>query len=174
MIVLNSVKSVAARLPAQTLPSWKSFGGNATLVRRFLNVWPPFLFSGIVVQELSDDFRHARVALHLRPLSRNYVGTLFGGSLFAMTDPFWMVMVLRNLGDDYVVWDKAGEIEFVSPGRATVSASFEVSDALLDELRAAAADGSKVLRWLETDVSTADGTVVARVRKQLYVRRKRR
>lgn len=168
------MKSLAAKVPAPTLPSWKSFGGNAVLVRRFLNVWPPFLFSGIVVQELSNDFRHARVVLHLRPLSRNYVGTLFGGSLFAMTDPFWMVMVLRNLGDDYVVWDRAGEIEFVSPGRASVRASFEVTDELLDELRTAAADGSKVLRWLETDVTTADGTVVARVRKQLYVRRKRR
>ncbi|MFW6599227.1 DUF4442 domain-containing protein [Propionibacteriaceae bacterium Y2011] len=155
------------------LPSWKSMGGNATVVRRFLNVWPPFLFSGIVVEQLSDDFRRARVALHLRPLSRNYVGTLFGGSLFSMTDPFWMVMVLRNLGDDYVVWDRAGEIEFVAPGRETVRASFEVTDDLLDELRTAAADNSKVLRWLETDVVTDDGTVVARVRKQLYVRRKK-
>lgn len=172
--MLKSAQSLLAKLPAPTLPSWKSFGGNATVVRRFLNVWPPFLFSGIVVDELSADFRRARVSLHLRPLSRNYVGTLFGGSLFAMTDPFWMVMVLRNLGDDYVVWDKAGEIEFVSPGRATVGASFEVTDALLDELRTAAADGAKVLRWFETDVTTADGTVVARVRKQLYVRRKRR
>lgn len=106
-------------------------------------------------------------------LTRNYVGTLFGGSLFAMTDPFWMVMVLRNLGADYVVWDKAAEIEFVSPGRETVYARFEVTDELLDHLRAEAADGAKVLHWLETDVTTADGTVVARVRKQLYVRRRR-
>src|SRR5690606_15464526 len=80
--------------------TWQSLGGNAALVRRFLNVWPPFLFSGIVVEEISDDFRRARVSLRKRFLTRNYVGTLFGGSLFAMTDPFWMVMVLRNLGDD--------------------------------------------------------------------------
>lgn len=154
------------------MPTWQSIGGNATMVRRFLNLWPPFLFSGVVVEELSQDFRRARVSLRMRALTRNYVGTLFGGSLFAMTDPFWMVMVLRNLGEDYVVWDKAGEIEFVSPGRQSVYASFEVTDALLAELREASADGAKVLRWLETDVVTADGTVVARVRKQLYVRRR--
>src|SRR5690606_4801402 len=140
---------------------------------RFLNVWPPFLFSGIVVEEISDDFRRARVSLRKRFLTRNYVGTLFGGSLFAMTDPFWMVMVLRNLGDDYVVWDKAGEIEFVSPGRATVYVASDVTDALLVHLRAEDADGSKVLHWLETDIRTADGPLVARVRKQLYVRRRR-
>lgn len=156
-----------------TWPTWQSLGGNAALVRRFLNVWPPFAFSGIVVEEISEDFRRARVSLRRRMLTRNYVGTLFGGSLFAMTDPFWMVMVLRNLGADYVVWDKAAEIEFVSPGRETVYARFEVTDELLDHLRAEAADGAKVLHWLETDVTTADGTVVARVRKQLYVRRRR-
>lgn len=102
------------------------------------------------------------------------MGTLFGGSLFAMTDPFWMVLVLRNLGEDYVVWDKAGEIEFVSPGRERVYAEFRVSEAMLAELREAARGGAKVLRWYETDVVTASGTVVARVRKQLYVREKRR
>jgi acyl-coenzyme A thioesterase PaaI-like protein len=153
--------------------TWQSLGGNAAMMRRFLNVWPPFAFSGIVVEEISDDFRRARVSLRKRFLTRNYVGTLFGGALFAMTDPFWMVMVLRNLGDDYVVWDKAGEIEFVTPGRETVYAEFEVTDELLDLLRAEAADGSKVLHWLETDIRTADGTLVARVRKQLYVRRRR-
>lgn len=153
--------------------TWQSLGGNAAMMRRFLNVWPPFAFSGIVVEEISDDFRRARVSLRKRFLTRNYVGTLFGGALFAMTDPFWMVMVLRNLGDDYVVWDKAGEIEFVTPGRETVYAEFEVTDELLDHMRAEAADGSKVLHWLETDIRTADGTLVARVRKQLYVRRRR-
>ncbi|WP_307781360.1 DUF4442 domain-containing protein [Agilicoccus flavus] len=90
-----------------------------------------------------------------------------------MTDPFWMILVLHGLGPDYVVWDKAAEIEFVAPGRSTLHCDFEVTDALLDELREAAADGSKVLRWCETEVRAADGTLVARVRKQLYVRRKR-
>lgn len=157
----------------RSLPTWQSLGGNHRAMRHFLNVWPPFLASGIRVEEISGDFRYARVALHKRPLTRNYVGTLFGGSLFAMTDPFWMVLVLRNLGPGYVVWDKAGEIEFVAPGTSSVRAEFQVTDEHLVELREAAADGSKVLRWFETDVVAQDGTVVARVRKQLYVRRKR-
>jgi len=77
------------------------------------------------------------------------------------------------LGSDYVVWDRAGQIEFLAPGRQRVAAEFEVTEELLEELRAETGGGDKVLRWLETDVVSADGTVVARVRKQLYVRRRR-
>lgn len=156
-----------------TLPSWQSLGGNHNVMRHAMNVWPPFAASGIRIEEIAPDFRYARVALHKRPLSRNYVGTLFGGSIFSMTDPFWMVLVLRCLGPEYVVWDQAAQIEFVAPGRTTVRTEFRVTDELLDELREAAADGSKVLRWFDNEVVTDDGVVVARVRKQLYVRRKR-
>ena len=109
----------------------------------------------------------------MRPWNRNYVGTHFGGSLFAMTDPFWMLMVLNTIGDEYIVWDKAGTIEFEKPGRGTVSAEFRLEDSMLDELRAAAAGGEKVLRWFDAPVRDASGEVVAMVRKQLYVRRKR-
>ncbi|MDC8011893.1 DUF4442 domain-containing protein [Tahibacter soli] len=145
----------------------------ASTLRRFFNVWPPFLFAGIRVQEIAPDWRYARVRLKLARYNRNYVGTHFGGNLFSMTDPFWMILVMHCLGRDYIVWDKAGTIDFVSPGRADVYAEFRVDDAVLDELRAATASGEKYLRWFDVDVKTADGTVVARVRKQLYVRRKK-
>ena len=144
----------------------------ARLFRHGINLWPPFLFSGIHLAGLSDDYRHARVELRMRPWNRNYVGTHFGGSLFAMTDPFWMLMVLHHLGRDHYVWDKAGEIEFVKPGRGTVRTVFTLDDGVLDGLRADAAGGDKVLRWFDNDVLDARGDIVARVRKQLYVRRK--
>lgn len=145
----------------------------ASLLRHGLNLWPPFLFSGIHVTRLSEDYRHAEVELRMRPWNRNYVRTHFGGSLFAMTDPFWMLLTLHALGRDYVVWDQSGRIDFIKPGRGTVRARFDLDDAVLDELRAEAAGGAKVLRWFDTDVVDADGDVVARVGKQLYVRRKR-
>ena len=144
----------------------------ARTLRRVMNVWPPFLFGGIRVLEIADDWRYARVRLKLAWYNRNYVGSHFGGNLFSMTDPFWMILVLECLGRDYIVWDKAGEIAFVKPGREDVFAEFRVDDALLHELRAATAQGDKVLRWCETQVKTAAGEVVAVVRKQLYVRRK--
>ena len=145
----------------------------SSTLRRVLNVWPPFLFTGIRVTRLDADFRHARVELRMRPWNRNYVGTHFGGSLFAMTDPFWMLLVMSSLGRDYIVWDQAGSIEFVRPGRGTVHAAFDLDEATLDAIRAATAHGAKTLHWFDTDVTDASGAVVARVRKQVYVKRKR-
>jgi acyl-coenzyme A thioesterase PaaI-like protein len=145
----------------------------ASRLRLVFSLWPPFLFSGIRVTEISDDYRYARVELRLRWYNRNYVKTHFGGSLFSMTDPFWMILMLQRLGPDYLVWDQAGEIQFIKPGKGTVVAEFRLDDAVVDEIRAAAAGGEKVLRWFEVDVRNAAGESVARVRKQLYVRRKR-
>ena len=145
----------------------------ASRLRWVFNVWPPFLFTGIHVTELAPDYRYARVELRLRWYNRNYVRTHFGGSLFAMTDPFWMIMMLQRLGPDYLVWDQAGEIRFLKPGKGTVVAEFRLDDAAVDDIRAAAAGGEKVLRWFEVDIRNAEGEVVATVRKQLYVRRKR-
>jgi acyl-coenzyme A thioesterase PaaI-like protein len=142
--------------------------------RRLMNLWPPFLCNSIRVQSLSDDWSEARVVLRLRPWNRNYVRSQFGGNLFAMTDPLWMLLVMHQLGREYYVWDKAGAIDFVAPGREDVYAHFKLEPAVVDELRAAAAGGEKVLRWFETDIRTGGGELVARVRKQIYVRLKPR
>ncbi len=145
---------------------------SAGIFRHVLNLWPPFLFAGIHVSAIADDFRHARVELRMRPWNRNYVGTHFGGSLFAMTDPFWMLLTMNALGHDYIVWDQAGEIRFIKPGLGTVTAEFLLDDALLNEIRATTMSGEKQLRWFETVILDTDGNPVAQVRKQIYIRRK--
>ncbi|MBU7600189.1 DUF4442 domain-containing protein [Streptomyces sp. P38-E01] len=142
-------------------------------LRRGMRWWPPYLFAGIKVLHIADDWSSARVRLRLGRTNRNYFGTHFGGSLFSMSDPFWALLAVSALGKDYIVWDKAAEIDFVSPGRGDVFAEFSLSERQLTEIREATADGSKALPWFENEVVAADGTVVARVRKQLYVRRKR-
>lgn len=141
-------------------------------MRRTLNIWPPFLFSGISILEISKDFRHAKVRLKKKALTSNYVGTLFGGSLFAMTDPFYMVMILNNLGKGYIVWDKRSEIEYVSPGMKTVFAEFHIWDEDLDEIKREVDSAGKYLKWFEVEIKSSDGTVVAIVKKQIYIRKK--
>ena len=90
-----------------------------------------------------------------------------------MTDPFWMIMVMERLGRDYIVWDRAAEIRFLAPGRGDVLAEFEVSDDLLDALRATVDQDGKALHWCETPIRDArTGEQVALVRKQLYIKRK--
>lgn len=147
---------------------------HATKLRWTINLWPPNLAAGIRVLRIDPDYRRVRVRLKRYFFNRNYVGTHFGGSLFAMTDPWWMIMMLRNLGPDYIVWDKAASIEFVKAVREPVYADFVLDATTIDEVRATAEREGKALHWFHVDVKTAEGTLVAQVRKQVYVRRKRR
>lgn len=142
-------------------------------LRLLMNLWPPFLCAGIRVLEIADDWSGARVRLRRHWYNRNYVGSQFGGSLFAMTDPFWMILVMHQLGRDYIVWDKAGQIEFVAPGRSDVFADFRIDPARIDLIRQATAGNDKHLDWFETDVVDPEGQLIAKVRKQLYIRRKK-
>jgi acyl-coenzyme A thioesterase PaaI-like protein len=144
-----------------------------TLVRG-MKYWPPFLGAGIRLKSLSEDFRDAVVEMKLGRLNRNAVGTHFGGSLYAMTDPFFAIMLMHNLGREYLVWDKAGEIEYVSPGRGTVAAHFHLSHRRIEEIRAQAAGGGKIFPEFEVSVKDQEGAIVARVKKTLYVRLKPR
>ena len=146
----------------------------ADTLRRLINLWPPFLFAGIRCTRLSPDFDAAEVTLHERWYNRNYVGTHFGGSLFAMTDPWYMLLLLRRLGPAYVVWDRRASIEFIAPGRGTVSARFDLGDARLAQIVEATRDGDKHLAQFGIDVVDAAGELVATVDKTVYVRRKRR
>ena len=146
----------------------------ARLLRWAMNFYPPYLGAGVRIQHIAGDFREIRVKMGLGWYNRNYVGTQFGGSLYSMTDPFFMLMVMENLGSDYIVWDKAASIDFIAPGKGPVYADFRIEEALLDEIRQHTAGGDKYLPQLHVDVHDGDGTLVARVHKTLYVRLKPR
>jgi acyl-coenzyme A thioesterase PaaI-like protein len=148
---------------------------SARQLEKGMKWWPPFLGAGIRVKSLSADFRDAVVELKLGRLNRNAVGTHFGGSLYAMTDPFFAIMLMHNLGGDYLVWDKSGSIEYVAPGRGTVRARFALTEQRVAEIRAQAAGGEKVLPEFQVEVRHAESdALVALVRKTLYVRLKPR
>ena len=109
----------------------------------------------------------------MRLLNRNYVGTHFGGSLFAMTDPFFMIMMMKNLGPRYLVWDKAGTVRFLKPARGTVTARFLLPVERIAEARAATESGDKHEPKFLVEIVDAQGVVVADVEKTLYIRRKK-
>lgn len=139
-----------------------------------MSLWIPNLCSGIRVRRFSDDWTHATVELHVNLLTRNYVKTAFGGSMSAMTDPYFFMLVMHQLGRDYVVWDTRGEIEFVKPGRGVLTAEFEVSPVQAQRLRERAHGGAAVREWFETVITDREGDVVAKVRREVYVREKKR
>ena len=143
------------------------------VLRFAMSLWPPYRGAGIRVRHVAADLRSITVEMPLRFYNRNNRGTHFGGSLYAMADPFFALMVTANLGDDYLVWDKAGSIDYVAPGRGRVWARFELSVEDLDQIVRMTASGDKHLHLFRTDIKDDDNMIVARVEKVVYVRRRR-
>ena len=105
-------------------------------------------------------------------MNRNYMGTHFGGSLFAMTDPFYMLMLIKNLGKEYNVWDKAGAIEFIKPVKGTVRSVFNLTEERIRQIRWKASNGEKHFEDFRVDVVDKHEEVIARVKKTIYIRKK--
>jgi acyl-coenzyme A thioesterase PaaI-like protein len=139
---------------------------------RHIGWWPPLLGTGIRVTRLDKDLRAVDVEMRLRSWNRNVMGVHFGGSLFAMTDPFYMAMLASNLGPEYVVWDKAASIRYRKPGVGRVQAEFRLSEERLAEIRAAVErDGRYDARFVVAVKDDAGG-VVAEVERVIYCAKK--
>ena len=139
--------------------------------RRGINLWPPFLGAGIRVTRVSGDYREIDVALKLGVLNRNYFGTQFGGSMFAMTDPFFALMMQQNLGPGYIVWDRAAAIRYCRPGRGDVFARFRLTESAVASARKATMRGAKHQPTFRVTIFDRDDETVAEVEKTLYIRR---
>jgi len=141
------------------------------LMLRVINIWPPFLGAGIRVK-WSVDHKSVDVEMELRFWNRNYVGTHYGGSLYSMTDPFYMLMLMDNLGPGYIVWDKAATIRFRKPGKGRVKAEFRLTDQQLDDIRTQLTTLEKYEPSFLVEVRNEAGEVVAEVQKVIHIRRK--
>lgn len=139
---------------------------------RIINFWPPFFGAGIRVKRIAPDMRAVDVEMKLRFWNANYVGTQFGGSLYSMTDPFHMLMLLENLGRDYIVWDKAACIRFRRPGKGKVKAEFRITEAQLEDIRQQLNVQQKIEPRFVVQVKDESGAVIAEVEKVIYIRRK--
>lgn len=135
-------------------------------------LFPAYVGTGAWVQYIADDFREIRLKLPLSWRTRNYVGTIFGGSIYASIDPFYMIMLLKNLGKDYVVWDKAASIRFKKPGRETLYAHFNVTEEDLAEIRQTLETEKKLDKIYSVELVNKEGVVHAAIEKTIYVAKK--
>ena len=143
----------------------------AKLIRK-VNIYPPYLGMGIRVRSFSDDFTRFEVQLRPRWYTRNLFGTHFGGSLYAMADPFFVFIVTMNFGKNYVVWDKSASIDFLKPAKGTITGVFEISADRLQEMKAEVDALGKNTYHFEAELVDENGETVARVRKEIYARAK--
>lgn len=142
------------------------------LMRLRFNLFPAYRGTGARVTYVADDLREIRVRLPLSWRTRNYVGTIFGGSMYAAADPILMVMLIQNLGPAYVVWDKSASIRFRRPGRTTLHARFVLEQGELDAIRDALERTDRIDRVYAVELVDAEGVVHAQVEKTIQIRRR--
>jgi hypothetical protein len=142
------------------------------LLRLRFNLFPAYRGTGARVDYIADDLREIRIRLPLSWRTRNYVGTIFGGSMYGAVDPILMVMLIQNLGRDYLVWDKSAAIRFRKPGRSTLYARFVLEPSELDEIRAALATAERIDREYRVELVDGEGAVHAEVDKVIQIRRR--
>ena len=153
----------------------QEFGGQAKewtkqQIPKLLNLYPPYLGAGIRVTGYDNSHTWFDVEMELTPWNRNYVGVHFGGSLYSMCDPFFMMILMHNLGNDFVVWDRAAEIQFKRPGQTKVFARFEITPAEIESLANEAKEKKTIKPVFRVDVVDEQNKTVARVFKTVYVK----
>lgn len=151
----------------------KNLSDKPGFMRKAMNFYAPLRGANIYVHHISANFDEIEVHMPLTRRNKNIMGTHFGGSLYAMADPFFMLILMKRLGSRYHVWDQEANIRFIAPGSALVKGVYKIDDQTVDEIKSKAAVGDKVLHTFETDITHADGTVVAQVTKVLYIRLKK-
>ena len=159
----NLMRKMQSKIPQRYVISIGKFIGN---------FYKPFRGAGIKIKHISKDYRHVEIAMPLKWSNRNYVGTHFGGSLYAMTDPFYMFMIMNNLGKNYIVWDKESHIKFIKPGRSAVHATFIITEEELTEIKSYVDEHAKMNFEKRVEVLDKDNQLIALVTKVIYIAKK--
>ncbi len=149
-------------------PFWKFLKDNYSFEETFHFFGP---YTGASVRAHRMDADTIRVEMPLLLNNLNIVGTHFGGSLYSMTDPWFMFLLMEKLGNEYIVWDKSARIDFLRPGRSTVSAVFYLPDSEAEHIRELVSLHRKTIKTYIADIIDADGNLVAKVEKEIYIRR---
>lgn len=160
------------RLPKFKIPTYASMRIGPKFLQRFMRIWPPYLGAGIRTVYIAPDASRSIVTHKPNLLTRNLVGSAFGGTMLSMTDPFFMFAGVYGLGKEYYVWDVGVEAKFIKPGRGKITADMHVSDRTWELIRAKTANGEKYLHWFDADITDEHGDLIATVRRQVYFRKK--
>ena len=139
-----------------------------------LNLYPPYLFSGVRIKYIAPDWKEMIVQVRKSLLNRNYVGTIFGGTMYSAADPMFMLMLIKIMGiKDYIIWDKGAEIDFKKPGRSHLTYHFVVKDAVIRDIKAQLETAEKLVPTFLVNGVDKEGSICVTVRKTVYIRKKK-
>lgn len=143
------------------------------IMKFLLNVYPPYLGAGIKIEHIKSNWEELKVSMTLRWYNRNAVGTHFGGSLYSMTDPHIMLLLMNILGKDYIVWDKSAEIDFIKATKEKVFCTITVTREIIEEIKEKTKNGEKFLPEFTLEIVDRHKNMIAKLKKVLYIRRKK-
>ncbi|NGX57881.1 MAG: hypothetical protein K940chlam3_00778 [Chlamydiae bacterium] len=149
------------------MESWKT-----RISRWIFNLYPAYRGTGARILYISDDWREVRIKVPLNWRTRNYVGTIFGGSLYSAVDPMYMLMLIKTLGSEYIVWDKSATIQFKRPGRKTLFATFKVAEEETNSIIKELESQTSINRSYSVDLVDEKGSVCTTIEKVIYIRKK--
>jgi len=142
------------------------------LLLKLIKFWPPFWGAGISVKHFNAELTDIVVQMKMHFWNKNYVGTHFGGSLYSMTDPFYMLMLINLLGRNYIVWDKSASIRYRMPAKGVVYARFQLSHEQLEKIRQEVRKEQKLELEFFISITDTDNNLVAEVKKLIYIAQK--
>ena len=146
------------------------FFSKGSLFKHGFNYSPMYRRTTGRITHATDDLLEIRMKLPINWKNRNYVNTIFGGSMFSSVDPIPMVQLMNILGKDYVVWDKSAQIDFKRPAKVDLYATFSYSPEEIAEIKNRVANDHEIEITKETRLMDREGEKeYCRVKKQIYV-----
>lgn len=139
---------------------------------KFWNFWPPFLFTGIKVLKIAPDFKHIKAKLKLRAWNANFIGTQYGGSIYSLADPFYMIMLMKTLGPGYKIVDKSAMIYYFKPGKTDLFADFNLTDEDIAAIKKKFETSFKIEWAREVEIKDTSDVIVAKVIKVIHIQKK--
>ncbi|BBH54271.1 YiiD C-terminal domain-containing protein [Fluviispira sanaruensis] len=139
---------------------------------KLMRFWPPYLGAGVHINNISDDMTSLDVEMKLKFWNKNIKGTQFGGSLYSMTDPFLVLLLMHHLGNDHIIWDKSATIHFKKPAESKVFAKILITKEQIDNIRKNTANGNKMEPTFNIFINDESKNLIAEVEKTLYIRKK--
>ncbi len=138
----------------------------------FLSLYPPYLGAGIKIEKISDDWKNLEISLTKYWYNRNAVGTHFGGSIYSMTDPHIMLMLMNILGKNYIIWDVEANIKYIKAVKNKITAYIKITNEDLNNILIGTESGNKHISEFTIEIKNSDNVLVALVLKKIYIKKK--
>ena len=147
----------------------KKFISESKLFKIGFNLSPMYRRSTGRITEVSNDLLKVKIKIPLSYKNRNYVGTIYGGSLYSATDPIYMVQLINILGKDYVVWDKSAEIKYKRPAKKVAFAIFEFTKQEIENIKERVVKEKEFDLVKELTITGPNDEVYCELSKVLYI-----